>query len=147
MALAGVLLGLTVALSTVVSIAGRFFLSKPIMGDVEMVQLGVALCISLCLPWCQWQRAHIIVDFFTQRWREPTISRLDGMGALLIACVYGLLAWRSGVGARSVHEAQEATMILNLPMWWAYAGLVPGLVLSAAIAAWQAQRLLRGKTW
>ena len=48
MALAGVLLGLAVALSTVTSIVGRYFLSKPIFGDVEIVQLGIALCISLC---------------------------------------------------------------------------------------------------
>jgi len=147
MALAGVLLGLAVALSTATSIVGRYFLSKPIFGDVEIVQLGIALCISLCLPCCQWQRANIIVDFFTQRLQEKSISRLDGVGALLIALVYALLAWRSGIGARSVHEAQEATMILDLPMWWAYAGLVPGLTLSAVIATWQSQRLLSGQEW
>ena len=145
MALAGVFLGLAVALSTVASVGGRYFLGKPIFGDVEMVQLGIALCISLCVPWCQWQRVNIIVDFFTQNLPAKTICRLDGAGTLLIMVLYVLLAWRSAVGARSVFEAQEATMILNLPMWWAYAGLVPGLALSAVIAAWQSQRLLRGE--
>jgi len=35
-------------------------------------------------------------------------------------------------------------MILGLPMWWAYAGLVPGLLLSAVLALWQAGLLLLG---
>jgi TRAP-type C4-dicarboxylate transport system permease small subunit len=55
-----------------------------------------------------------------------------------------LLAWRTGVGALAVHDAQETTMILSLPMWWAYASLAPGLALAALIAIVQASRLLRG---
>ena len=48
--------------------------------------------------------------------------------------MYGFLAWRTSVGAISVREAGETTMIISLPMWWAYASLAPGLGLSALIA-------------
>ena len=41
--------------------------ARPIQGDVELTQFGIAVCISLCLPWCQLHGANIIVDFFTQR--------------------------------------------------------------------------------
>lgn len=145
-ALFGVAIGLAVALVAVVSIIGRAALSRPILGDVELAQVGIALCISLCLPWCQLRRGHIIVDFFTQRMAAPQQWLLDALGGLLMAIMCVLLAWRSAVGALSVHEAMETTMILGLPMWWAYAGLVPGLVLSAVVAFWQSVLQVAGYT-
>jgi hypothetical protein len=42
------------------------------------------------------------------------------------------------VGALSVHEAGETTMIISLPMWWAYACLAPGLALAGWVALMQA---------
>ncbi len=141
-ALLGATVGLCVGLVTVVSVLGRATISRPIFGDVEITQVGMAICISLCLPWCQLKRGNIIVDFFTQRLAQTRLWLLDALGGLLIAIFYTLLAWRSAVGAESVHTAFETTMILGLPMWWAYAGLVPGLLLSAAVALWQSGLLL-----
>jgi TRAP-type C4-dicarboxylate transport system permease small subunit len=136
--LAGVLAALLVALMVVVSISSRALTSRPIQGDVELTQFGIALCISLCLPWCQARGANIIVDFFTQNLRERALRRLDGIGALLMAAMCLLLAWRTTIGALAVSEAQETSMILALPMWWAYASLAPGLGLAALIALRQA---------
>jgi TRAP-type C4-dicarboxylate transport system permease small subunit len=34
----------------------------------------------------------------------------------------------------SVREAGETTMIISLPMWWAYACLAPGLALAGWVA-------------
>jgi TRAP-type C4-dicarboxylate transport system permease small subunit len=45
-----------------------------------------------------------------------------------------------------VREAQETSMILELPMWWAYASLAPGLALAALIALLQAALLLSGRS-
>ena len=145
-ALLGAGVGLAVAAVTVLSILGRALMSQPIRGDVEITQLGIALCISLCLPWCQLKRGNIIVDFFTQKLPAARQWLLDAAGALLMAVLYVLLGWRSAAGALAVSEAFETTMILSLPMWWAYAGLVPGLVLSALIAFWQAVLLVAGFT-
>jgi len=143
-ALIGAGVALAVALMAVVSIAGRATVSSPIQGDVELTQFGIALCISLCLPWCQLHGANIIVDFFTQNLRERVQRTLDGIGALLLALMCALLAWRTGVGAMSVKEAMETSMILSLPMWWAYASLAPGLALAALIALYQAMLHFRG---
>ena len=127
-----------VALMVVVSIAGRALWSTPIQGDVELTQFGIALCLSLCLPWAQVHRVNILVDFFTQRASTSTLRALDRVGALLLAVMVALLAWRTAVGALAVREAQEATMILDLPMWWTYALLAPGLLLTALVALVQA---------
>jgi TRAP-type C4-dicarboxylate transport system permease small subunit len=143
-ALAGGAVASGLALMTVASIAGRAFASQPIPGDVELVQMGIALCISLCLPWCQLHGSNIIVDFFTQALPQRGIRALDGVGTLLLALMCALLSLRTAAGALAVHSADEQTMIIGLPMWWAYAMLAPGLALTAVIGVWQASRLLRG---
>lgn len=144
-AMFGGLCATLVALMTVVSVAGRALISMPIQGDVELTQFGVALCISLCLPWCQVHGSNIIVDFFTQKAGPRKLAVLDGLGALTLAAMTALLAWRTAVGAVGIHEAGEASMILNMPMWWTYAMLAPGLALTCLVALIQAALLFAGR--
>ena len=132
-------MALAVALTTVASVVLRALTSRPIQGDVEITQFGIALAISLMLPWCQQRGANIIVDFFTQNLRERRLRWLDGIGCLLIALMYLLLAWRTGVGAQAVFAAGETSMIRSWPMWWVYASLAPGLALAAVVALVQAR--------
>ncbi len=143
-ALAGGAVACAVALMTVFSIAGRAWLAAPIPGDIEITQMGIALAISLCLPWCQLRGANIIVDFFTQGLAVRQQGVLDGLGCLLLACMCALLSWRTAAGALAVREAGETSMILGLPMWWAYAALAPGLALTALVAMVQAVGHWRG---
>lgn len=139
-ALLGGACALAVAGMTLCSVIGRSLFAQPVPGDVELSQLGIALAITLCLPWCQLRRGNLIVDFFTQRAGARVNGVLDRIGALLLAAMLALLAWRSSVGAVAVNEAGEQTMILGLPMWWAYAILAPGLALTALVAVVQALR-------
>jgi TRAP-type C4-dicarboxylate transport system permease small subunit len=143
-AFTGSLVAAGLAVVSTFSIAGRAMLNLPIPGDVELVQMCIALCISLCLPWCQLHGSNIIVDFFTQALRQRAICVLDGLGALMLALMCALLSLRTAAGALAVHSAGEQTMIIGLPMWWAYAMLAPGLALTAVIGVWQAGRLLQG---
>lgn len=129
---------------TTTSVVMRALVDTPIPGDVELTQVGIALAISLCLPVCQLRRANILVDFFTQRCSGRTRQILDGIGCWMLVLMYGLLAWRTGVGAISVRQAGETTMILSVPMWWAYASLAPGLALAGLIALHQGWRLFSG---
>ena len=137
-ALAGAVLALAVGAMTTASVIGRAFFKQPIPGDVEITQMGIAIAISLGLPWCQLHGANIIVDFFTQKLSPRRQRLLDAAGCVLLVLMYGVLAWRTGVGAVAVRQAQETTMVISLPMWWAYAALAPGLPLAGVLAAAQA---------
>ena len=105
----------------------------------------MALCVSLCLPWCQLHGANIIVDFFTQKVGPRRQAVLDAIGAVALALMTALLAWRTAVGALSIHEAGETTVILGLPMWWTYAILAPGLALTCFVALIQAGLQFAGR--
>ena len=133
-ALVGAAVALGVALMTTASVIGRAVFKLPIPGDVELTQMGIAIAISLGLPWCQLHGANIIVDFFTQGLSQRKQRLLDAAGAAFLVAMYFVLAWRTAAGAIAVREAHETTMILALPMWWAYAWLAPGLALAGVLA-------------
>lgn len=126
-----VLAGMTI-MSTA-SIAGRAVFGKPIQGDFELIQLGCAACVAAFLPYCQLRRANIIVDFFTARASTHIQAWLDIFGALLLATVMALVAWRTAVGSISVKAAGETSMIMAFPLWISYAFMVPGFALTALV--------------
>ncbi len=142
----GAAFALVIGAMTTWSVIGRALFQAPVQGDVEMVQMGIALSLSLCLPWCQWRGGNILVDFFTQHASEKTVARLDAVGCVMLTLMYAVLSWRSAVGAADAYQSFEATMILGLPMWWAYACLSPGLALAALVSLCQAWQLALGRS-
>jgi TRAP-type C4-dicarboxylate transport system permease small subunit len=123
-----------VAAVTVVSVGGRWLLSTPVLGDVELVQLGTAAALALFLPYCQLHGSHLIVDIFTARTATSAQRRLDRMAQGLAAVVLGLLAARAGAGVLDLRAAGETSMVLGMPLWLAYAVMVPSLALASLIA-------------
>jgi len=122
-----------IASVTVVSVIGRAFFSHPILGDVELVQLGCAVVVASFLPYTQFRHANIIVDFFTTNASEKTQSRLDAFGTFLYTLVMALVCWRVAVGGIDIKANQETSMLMALPLWIPYMLMVPGLALCTVI--------------
>ena len=135
--LAGALLTL-ITLMTCLSVLGRNTTGTTLVGDFELTGVAAGAAIALFLPWCQLRRGNIIVDFFTTGASVRTNAMLDRLGALLLAAVMALLAWRTVLGGLSAWNTQSATMMLGFPEWIVYCFMVPPLVLTAFIALWQA---------
>lgn len=123
---------------SVVTVLGRWLFAAPIQGDFELVQLGCAVCVACFLPYCQVQRGHVIVDFFTLKTGAGTKAMLDGFAAILLTLSAGVIAWRMLVGLIDVRAANESSMILGVPIWWAYGPMVAAFALLAAVAAYTA---------
>ncbi len=130
-ALGGGLVLLAMTLMSVTSVALRSVGLTPIPGDFELVQLGCAVCVSMFLPYCQMRRGHVMVDFFTVAASERTKAVLDAAGALLLAACAALIALRLAAGMLDSRASGEASMILNVPIWWAYAPMIPSFLLLA----------------
>lgn len=122
---------------TVTSVIGRALFASPILGDVELVQLGGAVCVASFLPYTQFRGANIIVDFFTQKSGARSRAMLDGIGTLLYALVMALVCWRVWAGGLAARENAETSMLMGIPLWIPYFGMLPGLALAAAVGAWQ----------
>jgi TRAP-type C4-dicarboxylate transport system permease small subunit len=137
-ALAGGALLLAMILMSAASVAGRALFSSPIVGDFELVQIGCAIAVASFLPYCQMRRGHVIVDFFTARMKPRARAALDAFGALLLGASAALVTWRMVAGAVSLKEAGESSMLLGIPIWYAYVAMLPVFALLAATALYTA---------
>lgn len=130
LALAGGAILAALTLMSAASVGGRIA-GRPIQGDFELVQFGCAIALALFLPYCQLRRANIIVDFFTVRASERTQRALDAAGSLALAAAMALVAWRTGAGTLAMKAGGETSMIMGVPLWYAYAAMTPGFALAA----------------
>ena len=137
--LAGVLLTV-ITLMTCVSVIGRNTTGWTIVGDFELSGSAAGAAIALFLPWCQARNGNITVDFFTAGASAATRAALDRLGALMLALMLGLLAWRGALGGLSAWGTQAGSMMLGFPEWIVYCFMVPPLVLTSLIALVQAVR-------
>ena len=137
-AVVGGLCMVAITLVTTGSIIGRWLFSNPLLGDTELVQFGMAVAVAAFMPLAQWRGANIIVDFFTTSSSIGTRRRLDNFGALTIAVMMALIAWRTAAGTVSQRDSGSTTMLLQWPEWVAFALMVPPLALTAAIGLYTA---------
>jgi TRAP-type C4-dicarboxylate transport system permease small subunit len=132
------LLMVFITLMTVTSVIGRDTIGKAITGDFELSGAACGAAVGLFMPWCQYKRGNIIVDFFTAKAGEATVKFLDRAGALVLGIVMAVLAWRTTLGGISAFKSNSGTMMLGFPEWIVYSAIVPGLALTAVIAFTQA---------
>ena len=135
--LAGLLLTV-ITLMTCASLIGRNTVGITINGDFELTGVAAGAAIALFMPFCQVQRGNIIVDFFSARFSAKTNAGLDRFGALLLALVFALLAWRTCLGGLNSWRTNSETQIIGFPEWVAYASMVPPFLLTMVIALYQA---------
>jgi len=135
--LAGVLLT-AITLMTCGSLIGRNTVGVSIVGAFELTGVAAGAAIALFMPLAQLRRGNIIVDFFTAKLDERTNDKLDRLGALLLAGIFALLAWRTTLGGINVWNSNSETQIMGFPEWVVYAAMVPAFVLTAVIALRQA---------
>lgn len=131
------------ALMSMRSIVGRSFFDAPLVGDYELVQLLSAVAVAMALPYANWIGAHVIVDFFTAKAPRKVNAFMDTVAHLLLAFFAGLLSWRLFVGMLDLRSSFDASMLLDIPTWWAYAPMVPSFALLCATSLYAAADNLR----
>lgn len=135
--LAGLLMT-AITLVTCASLIGRNTVGATLMGDYELTAVTAGAAVALFLPWAQLRRGNIIVDFFTAKMPARMNAGLDRFGALMLAGVMLLLAWRTTIGGLNAWDSQTTTMMLGFPEWIVYVAMVPPLGLTGLIALYQA---------
>jgi TRAP-type C4-dicarboxylate transport system permease small subunit len=139
--LLAILSGLTLlamAFMSLRSIIGRAFFDAPLLGDFELVQFLCAGAVAMSLPYTHWVSGHVIVDFFTAKAPARLNAVLDTMANFLLAFFAGLISWRIWVGLLDLRGSFDASMLLEIPTWWAYTPLVPSFALLSLTALYRA---------
>ena len=145
-AVTGGLLFCVLAVITVVSVLGRAILSMPVPGDFEIVAMGTAIAAFLCLPYCQLNRGQVSVDLFLGRISPRAAGVLDAIGGLLCAMIATVFAWRMVIGLADAVRDNDVTIILGLPLWWAYPFAICAFALLAACCIYTASQDLSGRS-
>lgn len=130
-AIFGGLVFVAIVVMSIVSIVGRKLWAMPVPGDVEMLQMGAAFASASFFAYCHLNGGDVKVDFFTAKASAATVHRLDALGSLLVGIFGALITWRATVGALSIREAGETSLILGWPVWMAQVLMVPGFLLLA----------------
>ena len=145
LAFVGGLLLVAMTLMATYSIAMRTLFDEPLLGDVELVQMGCGIAIVFFLPLCQLRRGNVIVDVFTLNASAQVRNTLDAIGGVLMALAAALLAWRSLIGTFDAYGTGEESIIMGLPMWWSMSAFAPGFALLAVVAFYTAWQDFRGE--
>ncbi len=110
------------------TLAGLLQELGPITGDYELVEAGIAFAIFAFLPWCQLNRGHASVDILTNAARPQVRRWLTLLWETVFAVTYIFIAWRLTAGAGDKARYGETSLLLQFPVWWAYA--------ACAVVAW-----------
>ena len=136
-----------IALATVASILGRLAGRAwtdgpfgPIPGDFELVELGVGIAIFSFLPWCHWQGGNVSVDLIARHLPRRFVAAAARLAEALFALLVAAILVQLCAGAVDLARFGETTMVLRLPVWWAYGPAIASsglwlLVIVARLAA------------
>lgn len=107
---------------------------NPVSGDFELVQAGMAFTIFAFLPICQLRAGHATVDIFTNRLPERTNVWLIVFWEVVLAAVIIVIAWRLYVGMMVKVGNGQTTLLLQFPVWQAYAASFVGAAVAGLVA-------------
>jgi TRAP-type C4-dicarboxylate transport system permease small subunit len=124
-------------LVTLYSVIGARF-GKPLLGDTEIVELLVGVAIACFMPYCHLRGSNVIVDFFTMRATDRTKHALDALMNLVFAVIIVVLTWRLTEGAYDQFTRGRASMFLQLPQWWGFAGAAVACLLWSVVSLYSA---------
>jgi TRAP-type C4-dicarboxylate transport system permease small subunit len=139
LALTGGAIMIAITALTVTSIVGRLAIPvglRPVPGDVEITQAGMAIAIFFFLPWCQLTRGHAIVTILSDRFSIRVAAILEFVMDIVMLAAAAFIAWRLGYGLIDKMGNREQTFILRFPVWWSYAGSLAGAVVAVIVAGY-----------
>lgn len=145
-AIAGGAMLLLVAMITVISVVGRALVwagLTSIRGDFELVEAGVGFAVFSFLPWAHLTRGHAVVSVFTDLLGARANAILVAVSDLLMLLAATFLAWRHAAGMLDKMAYGETTLLLRMPLWWAYAIGLPGALIFVIVAFYLLARSLR----
>jgi TRAP-type C4-dicarboxylate transport system permease small subunit len=110
----------------------------PVNGDFELIEAGVAFSIFAFLPLCQISAGHASVEILTKTFSPAANRVLQCVIDILFALVLLLIAVQLYSGMMSKMRSGQTTLLLEFPVWWAYALSLTGAVVAALVAVYVA---------
>jgi len=136
-ALVGGFILFAIMLLVTVAVFNRKVLNEPILGDFEIVKIGLSLVVMMAMPYVTLRGAHIRVDILDQY--IGNYGRFLGdVFARLVSCfVFFLLIGKTWNKMLDAHKYGDVTNMIEIPVSIAYAAITIGFGLSILVLAGQ----------
>ncbi|GAB2786984.1 hypothetical protein GCM10027040_11330 [Halomonas shantousis] len=144
LAMVGGMLLLTAIGMSLVSMLGRRLFSAPITGDIELLQMLVAVAVACFLPLCEVNDRHIRVDIVATLFPAGFNRALLAISHLMLALVSALLLWRTALSVADSLAYSAQSVQLGIPQWIPQAAMLPGIALLGVCALHQSALQLSG---
>ncbi|WP_157937622.1 TRAP transporter small permease [Oceaniglobus roseus] len=109
-----------VAVAVTLSVVMRIVGLQGLRGDFEMVEMSCVAAAGLFLPLCQLNRGHVMVDLFTEWLPRRVRTGLDWIWLLGFALGWAAVCYLTLQGLAEIRAYGDRTMLLSVPVWWAY---------------------------
>ncbi len=121
----------------------RYVLNQPILGDQELVEIGMSLVVMLAMPFATWQGAHIRVDILDERLGSFGRFLGDLFARSIGIFVLYLLVRKALDKAFDAYEYEDVTNMIEIPVWIAYGAISVGMGLFILVLVIQLALQLR----
>jgi TRAP-type C4-dicarboxylate transport system permease small subunit len=115
-------------------VVGRYFLGNPVFGSYELVQMLMGLLVFYALPYSQYKKGLVRVDFIINFFPRLPRSIIWAVGDLISTAVCYALAYACFYHAlRMLSVSGAKTSVLMMPLYPFYYVASGGLLLFALI--------------
>ena len=122
----------------ILSIIGRAFIwagLKPILGDYELVGMGMGFAAFAFIPWAHYERGHAVVSILTDLFGDRVNAWILVVTDLMMLVAGSFIAWRLYFGMLDKMRFHETTLLLRLPLGWSYASCLIGAIVLIPVSA------------
>ena len=105
----------------------RYIMNDPVLGDAELVQIGMSLVVMMAMPYATANGAHIRVDIFDRRIGVWGRFLGDLMARSIGSFILFLLIEKTWDKALDAHEYGDVTNMIEIPVWIAYGAITIGM--------------------
>lgn len=145
LALAGGAALLFLIAMVVVSVVGRALIwagLRPIYGDYEISEALIGFAIFAFLPWAHLTRGHAVVSLLTDRFGALANRWILVITDIMMLVAAAFITWRLYFGMMDKFAYGETSLLLRMPLGWAYAAGFVGAVVFTIIAIYVLGRSL-----
>ena len=105
----------------------RYVMNDPVLGDAELVQIGMSLVVMMAMPYATANGAHIRVDIFDGHIGVWGRFLGDLMARSIGSFILFLLIEKTWDKALDAHEYGDVTNMIEIPVWIAYGAITIGM--------------------
>lgn len=128
----------SIMLLMLADVGGRYLFNAPVPGAAEVIELAMGVTVFAALPLVTARNEHIRLDYLNNMLKGRIQGLTDALVTTISAGGMGLLAWRIGEKALTIHRYGDTTPFLRIPIAPVAYFLAGCAAAAAVIFVWQA---------